>query len=285
MNQIKYLNNSKIEEKDNEKYIIKKRKTDIDRIYSQLKNRTFNNYLNPIEINSSHEIYPFIHEPATTDGDRAIDIIYLASILHNKSTIYERQNIDELKKIYEDTINELNKIYNYYNNIQDEIEEHIYMSPAELLLINNISKIYLMINISRRNIEKYFKDSEEDNSIRKSIIHGNLSLNHILESEDKHLISWNKSHIDIPIKDIVIFYKNDYDQIDIKSLYYEYQKRYQLNQKEKYLFLSMINIPWIVEFSKDNFINTIKVRKLVDYLNKTIEFSLKENEKYEETNQ
>ena len=111
-----------------------------------------------------------------------------------------------------------------------------------------------------------------------------MSLDHIVESDDKYLISWNKSTIDIPVYDLVQFYRNDFDKIEIESLYKEYQSKYKYTQEEKNLFFSLINLPPIIELNSSNYVNTIKVRKLVNYIDKTISFSLKQDEENKESN-
>lgn len=284
MKQVKYLNKAKIITKDNKKYILKSRKIDLENLYANLLNRGFNNYLIPERITESTEIYKYVDQLNISNSKKSQDIVYLASILHNKTTEFTELSLDEVKKIYEDTITKLDYTYNYYISLQDKIEEHIYMSPAELLLMNNISNIYLMLNFSRKNIEDYYKESENKNIQRKVLIHGNLSLDHIIETDDRYLISWNKARIDSPIYDLLYFYQNDYDQIEISSLYETYQSKYQFTKEEKYLFFSLINIPNIVKLNKNNLIDTINIRKLVNYLDKTIKFTLKENEKNQKTN-
>lgn len=284
MKQVKYLNKAKIITKDNKKYILKSRKIDLENLYANLLNRGFNNYLIPERITESTEIYKYVDQLNISNSKKSQDIVYLASILHNKTTEFTELSLDEVKKIYEDTITKLDDTYNYYISLQDKIEEHIYMSPAELLLMNNISNIYLMLNFSRKNIEDYYKESENKNIQRKVLIHGNLSLDHIIETDDRYLISWNKARIDSPIYDLLYFYQNDYDQIEISSLYETYQSKYQFTKEEKYLFFSLINIPNIVKLNKNNLIDTINIRKLVNYLDKTIKFTLKENEKNQKTN-
>ena len=144
MKQVKYLNKAKIITKDNKKYILKSRKIDLENLYANLLNRGFNNYLIPERITESTEIYKYVDQLNISNSKKSQDIVYLASILHNKTTEFTELSLDEVKKIYEDTITKLDDTYNYYISLQDKIEEHIYMSPAELLLMNNISNIYLM---------------------------------------------------------------------------------------------------------------------------------------------
>ena len=283
MNKISYLKSVKVIDDGKRKIVLKKENHTIHEVYNLLENRKFEYYLNPIYRDNDYEIYPYIKEIDISKSDKSIDLIHIMSLLHNKTTSYEEISLDEIKKIYEDIINEINMKYEYYLKLQDEYEQHINMTPKELLLMKNISKIYYMLKLSRDNIELFYKNIESENHIRKVQIHGNLSLSHILESEDKYIISWGNSRKDFPIVDLVNFYKNNYNDIDIKSLYEEYNRKYQLNNIEKHLFFSLINIPEYIVEKNDYYLDTLEVKKIVDYLNKTIEFTLEQNKENQET--
>jgi len=276
---IRYINTAKLIEEDNNYYILKPRKIEIEDIYSNLINRNFNNFLSPIEINNSYEKYEFINELNSSDDDRSNDIVYLMSLLHNKTTSFNEVNENELKTRFEEIIKILDETYEYYSNLQNNIEEEIYMSPAEQLLMNNISKIYYLLNISRKNIEDYYEIISNKKVERKSIIHGNLKMNHILESKEKYLISWNNSKKEIPVYDLVKFYKNEYEKIELSSLYENYKSKYKLNEEEENLFISLISIPNIIKLDKTNYIDCININGLVDYVDKTIAFISKQNQK------
>lgn len=276
---IRYINTAKLIEEDNNYYILKPRKIEIEDIYSNLINRNFNNFLSPIEINNSYEKYEFINELNSSDDDRSNDIVYLMSLLHNKTTSFNEVNENELKTRFEEIIKILDETYEYYSNLQNIIEEEIYMSPAEQLLMNNISKIYYLLNISRKNIEDYYEIISNKKVERKSIIHGNLKMNHILESKEKYLISWNNSKKEIPVYDLVKFYKNEYEKIELSSLYENYKSKYKLNEEEENLFISLISIPNIIKLDKTNYIDCININGLVDYVDKAIAFISKQNQK------
>lgn len=276
---IRYINTAKLIEEDNNYYILKPRKIEIEDIYSNLISRNFNNFLSPIEINNSYEKYEFINELNSSDDDRSNDIVYLMSLLHNKTTSFNEVNENELKTRFEDIIIILDETYEYYSNLQNNIEEEIYMSPAEQLLMNNISKIYYLLNISRKNIEDYYEIISNKKVERKSIIHGNLKINHILESKEKYLISWNNSKKEIPVYDLVKFYKNEYEKIELSSLYENYKSKYKLYKEEENLFISLISIPNIIKLDKTNYIDCININGLVDYVDKTIAFISKQNQK------
>ena len=39
--------------------------------------------------------------------DKALNLIYILSILHTKTTVYENTNLDSIKEIYESNLKEL----------------------------------------------------------------------------------------------------------------------------------------------------------------------------------
>lgn len=263
--------------------LYKKRKRNIEEVYSFLDSRNYEYYVRPLEITNDEEIYPYINEYDTTSNERAKDLLYRVSILHNKTTEFKDKNIDSIKERYETTVNILDETYNYYFNLQDELEEHEFLFPEELLLLENISKVYYMINTSRYFIEEYYKKTEKQNKERIVRIHGNLSLDHIIESDEKYLISWNNSRIDLPVIDLVKFYKKEYENIEFSFLYHLYNSKYPLTKEEVYLFFSLINLPERIEFTDNHLDNTIRVRHFVNYIDKTIEFTLQEHKENKES--
>ena len=102
MKQVKYLNKAKIITKDNKKYILKSRKIDLENLYANLLNRGFNNYLIPERITESTEIYKYVDQLNISNSKKSQDIVYLASILHNKTTEFTELSLDEVKKICEE---------------------------------------------------------------------------------------------------------------------------------------------------------------------------------------
>ncbi len=263
--------------------LYKKRKRNIEEVYSFLDSRNYEYYIKPIEVNNNEEVYPYINEYETTNNERAKDLMYRVAILHNKTTEFKDKNIDLIKERYETTINILDETYQFYYKLQDELEEHELLYPEELLLLENISKIYYMINSSRYYIEEYYKEIDNKNKERIARVHGNLSLDHIIESDEKYLISWNNSRMDTPVIDLIKFYKKDYERVEFSSLYNLYNSKYPLNKEEIYLFFSLINIPDKIKYGDNHLVNTINTRHLVNYIDKTIELTLQENKKDEES--
>ena len=97
----------------------------------------------------------------------------------------------------------------------------------------------------------------------------------------RFLISWDDYTRDIPIYDFLYFYKHDYMDLEMSTLFDVYKSKFYYTKDEKLLFLSLISIPEKITFSNSNYINCLNVHKLVKYIAKTRDFTLKENEEKE----
>ncbi len=242
---------------------------DILKTYDYLKSRAFDYFPYPIEINKSFEIYPFIediHEPVE---QKALDLMYLISLLHSKTTFYKEIDIDRIKEIYESMIEKTNYLDNYYNNIIDNIEREVYMSPSSYLIARNINIIFSSIYYVKDSIEKWYKLVQDNKNMRNVFIHGNINLNHYLKSDKPYLISFNKSRIDSPIFDLLSFYKSHYLNIDFNDLFKYYEIKYPLKEEERLLLFCYMAIPPVIEDSGNEYNMCIKINKIIDYLYKT----------------
>ncbi len=286
-NPLKYefKKNAKIIQTEEGKYVLKKKSENVNNIHDYLYNRNFNYYLPLEKDDDDYEIYRYIEEKNISKEDKAIDLIYTISMLHIKTTTYREVLLDDVKKIYEDVLARIQYLNEYYHNIQDYIESKIYFSPEEYLLIRHISAIYNSLNFSYQNIEKWYKIKSNSKKERVVQLHNNLSLDHFLEEENSYLISWNHSKKDIPVYDFLNFYKNEYLNLEMNSLFDIYQSKYQFLEDEKLLFFSLIALPQKIELKKSHYLNTQIVSKLVKYVIKTRTFILKENEKYQKVDE
>ena len=170
--------------------------------FNYLESRAFNNYAKRVFENNNYDVYEYINGYNEPNEQKILDLINLLTILHYKTTFYKEVDIDYFKEIYENTINKIEYIYNYYTDIISLIETSIYMSPVEYLIARNISRIYESLNYSKENINKWYELVKDKRRIRVVNIHNNLSLEHYIKSDKPYLISWEKSKIDNPIYDL-----------------------------------------------------------------------------------
>lgn len=278
---VEYLKNTKIIDTQKGKYVIKIKTSNTHKIYDYLLSRNFENVLLPInDSNDNYEIYPYIESETISKEEKAQDLIYILSLLHNRTTIYENLNLDSIKEIYETTQIELENLDYYYHDLQDYIENKVFMAPAEYLLIRNISNIYNAITYSKESIEKWYQEKIKQTTERQVLLHNNLSLDHFLVSkENSFLINWNKSTHGYPMYDLISLFKTSYKDLEFENLYRYYQKKYKYTLDEQLLFNSLIAKPWKIKFSNNNYDNTIVVNDLLEYI---IKGSLLVSKKHEE---
>lgn len=277
-----YINGNRVIETNKGKYEVKEKISNIKDIYDYLLSKNFNNFIK-LENNyeDPYEIYEY-NEDSINSKDKAIDLIYLLALLHTKTTTYQETNEDNIKKIYENFIDKLTYLNDYYHNIQDTIETKVYMSPAEYLLIRNISEIYNSINYSRYNIEQWYKIKKDNTKERIVLNHNDISINNYSYNK-KVLKNWSNSMKDYVVYDFYKFYRNNYHNLEFSSLFDIYQNKYKYTKDELFLFKSLIFIPWKVELNNTNYNNCILVNDLIDYINKTKIFYLEENQENQET--
>ena len=252
----------------NNEYVLKENKGN-NKVFSYLDARGFNYYPSNKVLSDKYVLYEYLKDYNISDDERAIELINLVSLLHSKTTRYNSVSIDDYKKIYEEIDNKIDKLYSYYSDLNELIEQEIYMSPSNYLLVRNISKIYSSLNYCKNELDNWYELVKDNKKERVALIHNNLCLDHLIRNENSYLISWDKSKFDNPIYDLYNFYKNNYEKVEFSSLLELYQKRYPLKQNELKLFFILISLPDKIEFTNNDFNNCKLVDNMLDYLYKT----------------
>ena len=175
---ITLINNVRIVETDNEKLVIKKRYTALEEIFNYLKSRSFDYIPEIIYKTKNYDIYRYINDTYLEKEEKILDIIKIITLLHSKTTFYKEIDDDTYKRLYENVIERIDYLYNYYNDIADIIESYDYMSPSNYLFIRNISKLYASLDYAKYQINNWYNIIEEKKRIRVVNIHNNLSLDH-----------------------------------------------------------------------------------------------------------
>ncbi len=255
------------------KFVVRKNKTNI---YDYLSYRNFNNYPN-LKIDDGYEIVEYIDEIDIPKEQKMIDLIEVISSLHKKTNYYKKITDNIVDNIYDEIKQNIEEIKNYYDQLMLEAESSVYMRPSYYLLARNISNIYKVIIDASNNLEKWYKDINELKSIRVSIIHNNLSLEHFINNK---VISWDKSKISIPIYDLVKLYKNTYNEYDWIELINIYENNFLLREEEHLLFEILISIPNKVDITNIEIDNVIKINEELNYIKLTNNFISNKNFKY-----
>ncbi len=252
------------------KIVIKNKVNDsIDRTYDYLKSRAFDYFPSLLDSSDGYEVYPYIEDIYEPREQKAMDMMHLLSLLHSKTTFYREVDIDKNKEIYENIINNINYLNDYYNELISLIEKEVYMSPSSYLIARNINIIFSSIYYVRDNIEKWYKKIENNKNERVSYIHNNINLDHYVKRDKPYLISWNKSRIDNPIYDLLSFYKNHYLEFDFDDLFHYYESNYPLKEDERLLLFTYMAIPPVMDKFGSEYDMCIKINKTIDYLYKT----------------
>lgn len=276
MNEIinKYLTNIKkitykkdysiIETSTNKKYIIIKKRKNKEKLYDYLTSINYNLYKKPLNINDKYEIF-------SLDNLEEESITNALITLHYLTEEFRECSKDDLKKIKEKIMFNLDKCYKYYLNLQDEIENMSFPPPDKYLLINNISQIYKLLEVS-----KYRLDNLELNSLREVILINNFD-NNIF----KNIVDFNYYSKDIFVYDLEKLYKKDYK--NFKDVLKKYNDKLKISKEEWNLLSILISIPEEVTLENNHYNDCIKIRNLINYVNYTFSFLSEEDEKYKET--
>ena len=262
---IKKINNCIYIDTGKEKYILKAKKENIKDCFNYLLSRNFHYFPKHMSIRG-YDVYEYIEERKISKEEKLNEIVDLISLLHVKTTRYKNNDIDDYKKIYENLENQLNGLEAYYSEINDVIDSEIYMSPSHYLLVLNISKIYSAIYFCKDELEKWYDIVKNNPKQRVVFIHNNLDIDHLLMGDKPYLISWDKSKIDLPIYDLIELYNNGCTQMDFNILFKRYLQKYPLKKEELKLFFIKISIPDKIEFGKDEYENTQRVKKMFEQL-------------------
>ncbi len=256
---------------DKGSFVLKpKLRNDNTKIYKYLDSRSFDYYPKIYsDDNDDYVLSEYIKEIEQPKEQKIEDLIYIVSLLHNKTTHYVEASMDDYKKIYEDVLNNVEYLQEYYSDIMDIIESHVFMSPSEYLFARNCSKIFGALNFCTDKIKYWFDLVKDKKKQRFVVLHNNLDLSHFIKNKDSYLINWDKAHIDVPIFDLYKLYKRHALDFNFESLFRTYEKNYPLLEEEKTLFFVLISLPPKIEFTGDELLLCMQISKMIDYMYKT----------------
>ena len=247
------------------KYVAKKYNNNLPYIYDFLKTRNFI-YMPDISFYDNGYVYRYIDNYAIPNDKKMYDIIKITALLHSKTVYFKEVSTDYIKSIYEELLNKIDNVFKYYDDIINSIEYNEFISPSGYLLLRNCSILYSCISFCKNSIESWYNSIKEKNKIRMVVVHNNLNTDHVVEGNDKVLISWDNSKIDMPIYDLIRLYKQTYNKYDFTSLYNEYKKIFGLTNDEEKLLYTILFIPDIINFDESEFNITKKLSELFNYL-------------------
>jgi len=252
-------------------YVIKEKQNDkVKEAYNYLLSRNFD-YFPKLVLNDreSVNVFEYVPEVSMPKEQKALDMIELVSLLHNKTTYYKEITEDKYKEIYENLKNNILYTKNYYDNLYNILVEEIYHSPSHYLLLRNMYKIFAALNFCIEELDNWYDSVKNDLKERVAFIHNNLETDHFIKNNKDYLISWEKSKIDSPVLDLINFYQKEYMNLDFETLMNRYLKNYPLKDNEKKLFSIVISIPPAIIIEGSEMTIQRRIRKMLDYIFKT----------------
>lgn len=250
------------------KYVVKTNTNNYD-IYKYLSSRDFNYF--PPNYNTrggNYDLSLYIDDNSLNNEQKLSDLIGIIASLHKKTSFMRELDLDDIKKVYEELQDNIKKSFGYYSNLNDYIDSLIFYSPSEYLLVRNISLIYYLLEFSKKKLDDWYNRIKESKSIRNSLIHNNIDLDHLLINNGYYLVSWDKAMFSTPVDDLVDLYRKYYHQGELDNVLSNYNSINNLNQEEYDLLLIRLSIPDVIELTNDTYSDTKKINDLLFYLNK-----------------
>lgn len=237
-----------------------------DYIYNYLNTRSFNYFPEIIE-SGDYLISKYVDEVEIPKEQKILDLIDLASLMHNKTTHYKEVSSSEYKTIYEDLSNNYQYLYEYYLDLITIIDDKIFMSPSQYTLALNISYIFTCIETGKEYLENWKEEIKELNKSRVVVVHNNLDLSHYITNN--YLVSWDKSKIDMPVFDLYNLYNNHCMDLSFFEILKRYESEYPLKDYERNLFFILITMPKKIEFDDNEYNMCIKINNEIERIKKT----------------
>lgn len=252
--------------------------------YNYLLSRGFNFLPEIIDYNDNYILYKYIEDISYDESQKCLDFIKILSILHNKTAHYKEVDYLYFKNIYENLNNRINDLIDYYNELANLIENNVYYSPSNYLIIRNISLVFSCLNFLKNELYSWYDLVKNNRKIRICSNYNNIDLSNLLKDKDStYLLSTQYLKEDMPIYDLLLFYKKYCLSYDFSYLLNAYEKIFPLSIEEKKLLFIYISVPNKMVFTTNELQNVLYVRKEIDLLLNT-SFVLSSKEKKQTDN-
>lgn len=256
-----------------------------EKVFRYLETKKFPFFLPILSVyRGTYEVYRYMNDDIDIN-DKAINLVHILSLLHIKTTTYQEVVLDNIKKIYEDILNRLDSLFQFYQELVQNIESQVYMSPDAYLFIRNSSLFFQNLEQSRQFLEQWYQSKKNATKERLVFLHGSPNLDTFIDGDNPCFMDWDFSHKGYVIYDFLYFYKKNYLLLEMQSLFQIYQSKYPFSEEELYLFYSLILLDEKIQFSSNYYENTILVQDRVAYAFKARKFVLEQNQKKQKTNQ
>ncbi len=237
-------------------------------LYKYLKSRNFN-YLPIMSIDSRDDllVLEYQEDISIDQEQKALDLISVVALLHNKTSYFKSITNDKYKEIYENINNNILSLTNKYEDYFAKFLTEEYLVPSHYLFLRNYSLIFKANQYAKDKLDEWYSMIKDKNKERVALIHNNLRLDHFLKNSEEYLISWDNYTIDTPILDLYHFYQNEWMNISFNEVFSLYNESFTLHPEEKALLDILISLPLNIDFKATEMENCQKVRELINYLN------------------
>lgn len=270
---IKYtlVDNNKIITYPDKTIFIKKRSSyNIEEVYKYLDDHAVSNYLKPVEVTDKELIFPYFEKNSLTDDEISKRLVLNLTIWQNKTTTYQKLNLDEVKNFYESTKKEINYLFSYYRDIVLQLETKVYYLPTEYLFLRNSSIINRQLKVAADLLEEWYETVKNKERERLVYCHGKCELAHFLPIDDGYFISLEQAHLGRVSDDIENLFRKNFSSIDLVTTYNLYQRKYPYTLDEKLFLFVKLAIPPKIDIYPCN-LETNK--RLLDFYEQLIDFN------------
>lgn len=272
INKITIKGNVKIIETEDKKVVIKKKSKDMNSLFDYLNRRNFLCYPN-IEKETRNDVeYEYYNEKKYFNQNDDEDFIRTIADLHYKTTYYKDVSRLKYKDIYNTLIDNIDYLKDYYEKYISEADIETYMSPSNYLFVRNYSIVNSSLFYIEKELNAWYNLVKDKTKERVSVVHNNLKKDNFLRSDKDLLTGWENYMVDTPILDIYKLYKNEYKNIDFKSMFKVYNDIFKLTKEELKLFFIMISMPKKLKKTDNEFNNVRNTKLFIDYMYRTNDF-------------
>ena len=272
INKITIKGNVKIIETEDKKVVIKKKSKDMNSLFDYLNRRNFLCYPN-IEKETRNDVeYEYYNEKKYFNQNDDEDFIRTIADLHYKTTYYKDVSRLKYKDIYNTLIDNIDYLKDYYEKYISEADIETYMSPSNYLFVRNYSIVNSSLFYIEKELNAWYNLVKDKTKERVSVVHNNLRKDNFLRSDKDLLTGWDNYMVDTPVLDIYKLYKNEYKNIDFKSMFKVYNDTFKLTKEELKLFFIMISMPKKLEKTDNEFNNVRNTKLFIDYMYRTNDF-------------
>ncbi len=279
---IKYtlVDNNKIITYPDKTIFIKKRSSyNIEEVYKYLDDHAVSNYLKPVEVTDKELIFPYFEKNSLTDDEISKRLVLNLTIWQNKTTTYQKLNLDEVKNFYESTKKEINYLFSYYRDIILQLETKVYYLPTEYLFLRNSSILNRQLRVAADLLEEWYETVKNKERERLVYCHGKCELAHFLPIDDGYFISLEQAHLGRVSDDIENLFRKNFSSIDLVTTYNLYQRKYPYTLDEKLFLFVKLAIPPKIDIYPCNLETNKRLLYFYEQLIDFNKFILEEQEK------